>query len=780
MTQQLLDLNGAWNLAYGPQQPGASHPYPPDGFAVIPATVPGNVELDLMAAGVLPDLTVGNNIYLLRGYEGYEWWYWREFIVPPVAEGQSSVLVFEGLDCIGDVWLDDAHIGHTDNMLIAHSFDITRYLSESKTASHRLTVRISSAVLAGRTALIDPLCSAFSTNWESLTVRKAPHMYGWDIMPRLVSAGLWRSVHVDVLPATHFRSVYFATMSVDNTKGSAVVLVDWDFVTDLINTDHLTIRLNIAGTQHECAALGTHGRMKVELDNVDYWYPRGYGQPHLYTAELALCDSSGNVLDKHYERIGIRIVELRRTDITLPDAPGEFVFIVNGEKVFVKGTNWVPLDALHSRDVTHLPQAMQMLSDLNCNMVRCWGGNVYEDHAFFTACDELGIMVWQDFALACAIYPQTDAFADQIGAEAESVIQKLRNHPSLVLWAGNNEIDEAYAWSGAGIDPNTDRLSRHVLPVIARRCDPFRPYIPSSPYRSPQFVKTQQEIEKTGQAINCQPEQHLWGPRNDFKSDFYTGSIAHFASEIGYHGCPDRRSMEQFIEPEYLWSWQNNEQWLTHATRPHPAMQDWNYRIELMAKQISVLFDKVPDNIDDFVLASQISQAEAKKFFIEWFRQAKWRRTGILWWNLRDGWAIISDAVVDYYGRKKLAYEYIKRSQSPLCALCWEPVNGKYPVRVVNDTLKDLDAHITVHDLESRKLLMEQTVHVERNGSDIVGYVEAVDIKGMFDVNLITKDMPMRNHYLYGERPYDLSRYRYWLSLLEIPEDVGPVRHSHT
>jgi beta-mannosidase len=773
-----INLNGSWQLTYGPQQQHYDHATPPVSWPTIPAQVPGNVELDLVAAGVMPDLTIGNNVYLLRQYESYEWWYSRQFEKPVVSPGQRVNLVFEGLDCVADVWLNAIYLGHAANMLVPQQFDITEVLQNaSDDPVCTLTVRIHSAVLEGRKLSPEPLNSAFSTNWESISVRKAPHMYGWDIMPRVVTAGLWRDVVLEIQEPTRWQSVYWATLEDDPSQRTATIQVDWNFTTERANVDNLLVRVQVGAFAHVYPVMGTRGRARIALEDVNLWWPRGYGDPALYDAQLELIDSQGKVVDTTKSRVGIRTIVLKYTDVTTPDHPGEFLFIVNGQKVFVKGTNWVPLDAFHSRDVQHLLPAMQMIEDLNCNMIRCWGGNVYEDHAFFSACDDLGVMVWQDFAMACAIYPQTEGFAAVIRHEAEAIVLRLRNHPSLALWAGNNEIDEAYAWAGLGIDPNTDLLSRKVLPDIVRRLDPFRTYLPSSPYRSPEFVRAQRESVGSAQSDIEQPEQHLWGPRNDFKGPYYTKSLAHFASEIGYHGCPDRRSLEQFLEPGHVWPWQNNDQWLTHATRPLPVMTDFNYRIELMGKQISVLFDHVPDDLDDYVLASQISQAEAKKFFVEWFRQGKWRRTGLLWWNLRDGWPIISDAIVDYYGRKKLAYEYIKRVQSAVCVICCEPSNDLHAIIAVNDSLAPANGHVRIMDADSGQLLLDSDFAVQANGYAKIGSVVQSFRKRMWLIDFIINDTPMRNHYLCGPRPYGLSDYRRWMTKLAIPSDIGPTSY---
>lgn len=759
-------LNDQWTLTYGPQRDDLATPedLAQSGWSTVPATVPGNVELDLVAAGELEDPSVGNHIYALRPLETYQWWYRRAFASPVLAPGQRCELVFEGLDCLGTIWLNDVCIGTTGNMFIPHRFDVTSHLSDD--GDNDLVVRIDSAVLAARQHRYSAIEWALDGRWESLPVRKAAHMYGWDIMPRAVTAGLWRDVALNVVDATHLRDVYWATQAVDLDRRSAAVLVAWDFATPRHNVDDLRVRVTLrrqgrVAHRAEYPVFGTHDRKRFAVEDADLWWPRGYGEPALYAASVELLDADGTVLNAHHCRIGLRTAELHRTPVTTDEAPGEFVFVVNGEKIFVKGTNWVPLDAFHSRDTQHLEAAVEMLADLNCNMVRCWGGNVYEDHAFFDLCDENGIMVWQDFALGCALYPQDDAFCATLHVEAEAIVRRLRNHASLVLWAGNNENDAAFGWHGLDhIDPNSDRLSRQILPEVVRQNDLTRPYLPSSPYHSPEFFARGGDM----------PETHLWGPRGYFKHTFYTSSPAHFVSEIGYHGCPHRESLEQMLDPEFLWPWQNNEQWQTKAVRMFRDSHIHDHRIPLMANQIEYLFGEVPDNLDDFILASQITQAEAKKFFIERWRQGKWRRTGILWWNLRDGWPIISDAVVDYYNRKKLAYDYIKRVQTDVCVICGEAVDERHTLFVVNDTRDAATGCVTVKNADTDTTLIEADFSVAANGKAIVDHLDVSEFSEMWLIEWQLADgICGYNHYLCGPAPVLLEDYRRWLSKLKLP-----------
>jgi beta-mannosidase len=783
-TTETVDLNGQWRLRYGAQTaeaPTCPAELEASDWPEIDATVPGNVELDLLAAGVIDDPEVGQNCYRLRKYETFDWWYRRTFTAPADAAGRKAELVFEGLDCMATVWLNGEEVGWADNMLVAHRFDVNGAL---RPGPNELVVHLESALLEGRRHVPDAYEHAMGVNWESLSVRKAPHMYGWDIMPRLVSAGIWRGVRLELPAAMRIGTVYWATLAADPAARTARLLVDWEIDTERLDLDPLRVRVSMrrcgGGREvhvSEHAVFGTHGRAALNLKDVDLWWPRGAGEPALHDIAIELLEADGTVVDRRTGRVGLRTIELVRTDITTPERPGEFVFVVNGVKIFVKGTNWVPLDALHSRDRHRVAGAVELVAQLNCNMVRCWGGNVYEDHDFFDLCDERGIMVWQDFAMACAIYPQTDSFAHTICREGEAVVRKLRNHASLALWSGNNEIDECFEWAGTRQDPNTDRLSRQVLADVVRRLDPTRPYLPSSPYYSPEFVRR-------GCQRQFKPEDHLWGPRDDFKGPFYLGSQAHFVSEIGYHGCPGRRSLERMMGGPVPWPAEGDELWRAKAVCPHPNHHDYDYRIALMGKQVAVLFGRVPDGLDDFTLASQIVQAEAMKFFLDRWRSGKWRRTGMLWWNVLDGWPVISDAVVDFYGRRKLAYEYLRRQQADVCAILREagegaPGGARQPGRhelvVVNDTLAPASGQVRIRHADSGAELLAAPFAVEANGLVTVGTVPASPIPAMWLIDWTLSDgRPGRSHYLAGPKPMELADYKRWLTKLDVPEEVGP------
>ena len=758
-----ISLNGAWKLFYFPQ--GKYSISRPDqlktqGLTSIEASVPGEVALDLSRKGELPaDLFFAENITKLRPYELYEWWYQREFPTPSGITGRQVELRFHGVDCLGTYWLNGKELGETSNALIEHSFDVTGKLNLA--GPNVLTVRLRSPIVEAAGKQYDPAytIAAGRTNQEAVWIRRPAHSYGWDIMPRAVSAGLWRPVELIVHSTHEITDMYFTTISVQ--PGRARLSISYELATDLALLPQL--RLKVQGRCGENTFSYVHkvefpaGRFPVDVANPKLWWPRGYGDANLYQVTTQLLQND-KVLASREDTVGIRKVELIRTETTSSEKPGQFLFKVNGVPILVKGSNWVPADAFHSRDAGRYERILALFIDLGCNFLRSWGGNVYEDDAFFDICDRNGIMVWQDFSMACAIYPQTPEFLEVMRQEAISVVRKLRNHPSLALWSGDNEVDQFYF--SAHLDPAHNRITREVLPQVVFQCDPYRPYLPSSPYMSPEVIAAGN--------LKLMPEDHLWGPRDYFKSPFYTEHTAHFVSEIGYHGCPSLSSIKRFIDDQHLWPAQDNEQWVLHST----DMTGSPHRIELMANQVQELFGAVPSDIKDFILASQISQAEAKKFFVEMTRLSKWRSTGVIWWNVMDGWPQFSDAIVDYFFNKKLAYYYLRRVQEPVCVLVDEPKAWRCRVVVGNDSRDDASGHYRVWDADSGETLLEGDYSAKGNENLEVGAIPVFHSgKRLFLMEWTANGKKYANHYLQGMPPFSLSQYKSWLGKIAALEN---------
>lgn len=774
----MTSLNkGNWTLYFGQQDEHA--PNSPDelkksNFQKIPAQVPGNVEIDLQNAGIIENPETGNNVYKLRNYETCQWWYHRKFKQPKIPVGHQVNLRFEGIDCIADIWLNNKKIGRIENMFVEYDFDVTELLEKE----NELYVCIHSPILEGRKYQREFWGVRYDAlGGESVNIRKAAHAYGWDILPRLVSAGIWKDVKLEVIPPTHFKAVYWVTKSVNLEDRTASLYVDWEFATERLNVDDLILKIKISNKNkivfdQSFNIYSTVFRNRInDLKNIDFWWPRGYGDASLYDAVLQISDSSGKIISENKQQIGIRTAELINTDANTKEQPGEFVFKINGEKIFVKGTNWVALDALHSRDKMHIKPCIGMLVDLNCNMIRMWGGNVYEQDEFYDLCDKHGIMVWHDFMMGCTMYPQDENFLKKIDEETAKAISRIRHHPSLVLWAGNNENDVSLEWENdqPHIDPNTDIISRQLLPAMVRRLDPKTPYLPSSPYISSEAFRL------AGNRIDQDyaPEQHLWGPRGYYKAPYYTNNIAKFVSEIGYHGCPNRESLEKMFDKKFVYPWTNkkdfkwNDQWQTKAVRSHPYATETIKRNDLMTNQIKCVFTKVPTDLDQFIVASQIIQAEAKKYFIEFWRMNKGERNGILWWNLRDGWPVISDAIVDYYYSKKLAYHYIKRVQTDVCIMIGDAQEKGHPVVIVNDTLKEVEGHFSIKDLDTKKILINKKFQIGKNGKLREGFLPKTTAPKLWLIEWSVGNKKYTNHYFAFQPQVDLKVYLNWLPKLK-------------
>ena len=739
-----ISLDGEWNLYFFEQNSTSVYKEK----SCVKARVPGNAELDLIRCGLLPEnIYKGMNIKKIEEYENYEWWYERDFEMPKEDAEKEIILRFSGVDCLAEYWLNDEKIGESDNMFIPIEFEIGNKLKFG--AKNTVTVRLRSVMLEAyndETPMYS-LATGWDLNFESVGIRKAAHSFGWDIMPRALTVGLWRSVDICVKDKYEFNQLFCFCKSFSENNVCLRVCYDLKMPPSTENC-----YIEVIGRCGD-SEFGKSGKMRfkagileIDVENPKLWWPYGYGEPNLYELTVCVFKNKTKLAEKKIN-IGIRDIRLERTQIT-DGINGKFCFYINNIPIMCKGSNWVPMDVFHGKDSERYEKALELVKDIGCNILRCWGGNVYEDEKFFDFCDKNGIMIWQDFAMGCHSYPQDEKFLNKIRKEAECVVKRLRNHPCVILWSGDNECDTMIC----GIsDPNKNKITREVLPAVIYANDVKRPYLESSPYVSPKF------IEMKGDAF--MPEDHLWGARDYYKSNFYVNSKTHFVSETGYHGCPSKQSIEKFIDKEYLWPIENNEQWNLHSSdqRNNPS------RVQLMANQIKQIFGYIPNNLDDFIYASQVSQAEAKKFFIENVRVNRKTKSGIIWWNLLDGWPQISDAVVDYYYEKKLAYDYIKRSQQPFAIMCGELSNWKVPVVAVNDTLLKVVGKYRVTDAETGKEYLNGEFFIKENSSLTLGEIPLYySDKGMLIIKWFINGKHYVNHYLYGMPPFNDKDYKRW------------------
>ena len=771
-----VSLDGNWRLDYFPQpNDGAVRTLPLAaalGAKTVKATVPGNCELDLVNAGLLPPMEVGLNVLKLRPYEAYQWLYTKTFEAPAVdvKAGCRATLVFGGIDTLADVFLNGEKIGESANMLIEQRFDVTKKV---RPGANTVQVLLRPVLLDAQYATVGDMTSGAEPGADLIRYRKAAHMGGWDIFPRVLAQGLWRSVRFEVEDPVRLRECAWIVKDLNVRNRWAQFMFRSRVEAPFAVLDNARLRCTLSRNGAVRAAQETtlfsyHPVVQFGIGNVDLWWPHGFGEPALYDAVAEIVDRDGTVLARDARKVGIRRIELVRDDVYGPDRPGQFLFKVNDEPCYIRGSNWVPLDAFHGRDLQHLIPTLDMWKDLNCNMVRVWGGGVYEPDAFFDWCDANGMMVWQDFMTGCDVFPQDDAYARATREEILATVIRHRNHPSIALWSGNNENDEAFTWlvgPKLARDPNLDRVSRKTIPDVLFEYDLTRPYLPSSPYRSPDVV-----------AGRAKPsELHLWGARAAYKVPYYTNSPAWFASEMGYHGCPNLASLKKMMTPGCVSPWTEitnggadprrdfhwNDEWQLKACNAGlaPGVLRHGTRNSLMTNQAKILFGAVARDVEGFVEQSQTVQAEAMKTFCELFRSRKFTRfNGLIWWNVRDGWPIISDAVVDYYGGKKKAYFALKNAQKDQI-VC---VVDDRTAWAVNDARRAVKGRATFTDKATGKVFLEKEFEIPANGKLALGTVPFSG-QGVVLIEATLDGKPFRNHFLYGEPPFKWADVQAWL-----------------
>lgn len=744
-----------WSLSFTHPGTGTKH--------CIPAAVPGNAAVDMMNAGIIPDLYVGSNTLRAQEWERTDFIYSCEFEAPAVAQGERLELMFEGIDTAADISVNGALAASVENMFIPHALDITDAVRSGKNI---LTVHIKNVIdfAAARMKEWGTTSLEMGHFWDKtpLYVRKAQHMFGWDIAPRILIGGIWRPVYFRVKSREEIipEEFYIGTRSVDASHSRAEIEISFGCsVAPGIAMGRYEVE--VAGVSGESTftmrtrLLSPFGKWYASVPSPKLWWPAGYGEQDLYDVTVRLL-RDGETVDTWKTRTGLRMLHLDFHCDTENTAKNRFSFLCNGVPIAVRGSNWVPADALHASDEERIPKMLAMFRDTHCTIVRVWGGSVYESETFYRLCDEYGILVWQDFMLGCAMYPQHEKFRRIIEDEASCIIKKLRHHPSIALWAGDNEIDQ-FLFGRYGVPtvlPSDNIISRRVLKEAVAQYDHYRSYLASSPFIPDELYLTKRMYDT--------PEQHLWGPRGYFKADFYAKNTAVFASEIGYHGMPAKKSMERFLSKDKVWGSYNNDEWIVHAANfvdtENSPMGKRNY---LMRDQVRHLFgDSVDmDNIDDYILASQITQAEAKKYFIEHFRSRKpplgsargtnvqriCGKTGIIWWNMIDCWPQFSDAVVDYYYEKKLAYDYIKRAQEPVCLMVRED-GAKREIVAVNDTLKKVAGAWKITDAAGNAAVFGDFT-IDANGSAALGDVP--NVNGFLLIEWTIDGKAYANHYMH-------------------------------
>lgn len=732
-----LSLNGEWRLYMSEQPRNVSRERELADIAPLTALIPESLEATLERLGILPELYFGENALKAVKYERHHLWYAREFDY--TAKEGVPTICFEGIDTVAEVFLNGVKLGDADNAFIPHEFEVPAV----KEGKNELLVHIiPSAVIeeAGERAW---KYSIPNYPVGTAPLRKPAFNHGWDIFPRLMCGAIWKGVYLEHKTPKLINDIYFHTKELVWEK--AVICADYDAV----EGGELKITGVCDGRTFTKTVPAGKGSAEIEVFKPKLWAPKGMGKPNLYNVSIEYI-RGGETVERREMKLGIRKFELKRTSVTDAQGNGDFTFYVNGSRMYCLGMNHVPVDGVLSRNAERLPKALALLDDIGCNSVRVWGGGIYEADEFYDFCDEHGVAVWQDFMMACAVYPNTDEFCANLRREAEYQVHRLRNHPCIMLWAGDNECDSVRTeWFPEQLDPESNRATREIIPEVLARLDPYTPYIPSSPYYDAECVEK-------GTALS--PEKHLWGPRNYWASDYISGTNAHFVSEVGFYGLPSADELRRFISAASLED-RYSDEWKLHSAG---MSEDFDVFAALTEKQAESVFGTHLEKLEDYSFASQVFQAEAYKALIEQFLAQKWRRSGIMLWNLLNGWRQIDNALADYDFNKKIAYGVVKNLFLPLTVF----IDADGILRVINNTENESYAEYKVTDIASGRVVTEGAIAVGFNSNTKVCVPEPPKEPG--DIYLVewscrssglTDGCSGRSHYISGKPPYYIEKY---------------------
>ncbi|MGC0374045.1 glycoside hydrolase family 2 protein [Streptomyces sp. SAI-229] len=618
--RQVTPLTEGWTLRH------------PDGTGdALPASVPGCVHTDLLVAGLIPDPFLGQSETEVAWVGRREWTYETELTAGAGAHERTD-LVFDGLDTVAEVLLDGRTLGRTRNMHRSYRFDVTGL-------SGRLTVRFASAYAEAEAVrgAVGERPGAYAEPYQY--VRKMACSFGWDWGPTLVTAGIWRPVRLEHWSTARIARVR-PLVTVEGGVGQVELAVD---VERSRGGAPLTVEAGVGGVRARAELDGTRGTVRLRVPDVRLWWPRGYGEQPLYDVELTLLHGE-EALDSWRRRIGFRTVGL---DTSADEHGTGFTLVVNGERLFARGVNWIPDDVLPSRITRErYRRRLEQAAGAGVDLVRVWGGGIYESEDFYDACDELGLLVWQDFPFACAAYPEEQPLRGEVEAEARENVVRLMPHPSLVLWNGNNENLWGFRdwdWEpGLAGDSWGEGYYLGVLPRVVAESDPTRPYTAGSPWSGSWRHHPNDPAHGT---------HHSWEVWNRADYADYRRHVPRFVAEFGWQAPPSYATLRRALPGEEL---APDSPGMLH----HQKADDGNGKLE---RGLARHFAVPEGDFDRWHYLTQVNQARAIAAGIEHWRSHWPVCAGTVVWQLNDCWPVTSWAAIDGDGREKPLYHELRR-----------------------------------------------------------------------------------------------------------------------
>ena len=633
-----ISLNGAWTLEI-----------PASAFGAVPAAVPGSVYHDLLTAGCIEDpFWRDNETEALKLMEN-DFVYSRRFEVGADLLGCESVILrCEGLDTLAEIRVNGALAGTAENMHRIWEYNVKSLLREGE---NDISVRFASPTKYIREAYALSRADGSSDAMVGFPLlRKAHCMFGWDWGPRLPDAGIWRPISLLGIDTARIRDVLILQ---DHSRAPDAVALTVRTNLEHVGAGETAVRVRVTGPGGETfEACGEEA--VIDIPEPKLWWPAGFGDQPLYTVTVTL-EKDGAELDSSEKRIGLRTMTVTRKK----DEWGEsFSHCVNGVDIFAMGADYIPEDNLLPR--VNPERTRKLLTDAraaNMNCVRVWGGGYYPEDAFYDICDELGLLVWQDFMFACAVYNLTDEFEANITAEFVDNVRRLRHHPSLALWCGNNEMEQFVA-QGEWVSSKRQaadyiKMYEYVIPKVLKTEDPQAFYWPASPSSGGSFDEPQDPNRG---------DVHYWDVWHGLKPfTDYRNYLFRYVSEFGFQSFPCMETIESFTLPE-------DRNLFSYVMEKHQRNASANGRIVFYLSQMYLY----PREMSELVYASQLLQAQAMQYGVEHWRRHRGHCMGAVIWQLNDCWPVASWASIDYFGRWKALHYYAKRFFAPVLISCHE------------------------------------------------------------------------------------------------------------
>ncbi len=638
------------------------------------AKVPGTIHTDLLRNKIIDDPFYSDNELKLQWISDLNWVYENHFDLPDGFDTRNPVyLVFEGLDTVTDIFLNNHLIGSTKNMFRGYRFDISSVVKKKKNI---LAINFTSPVGYAKDEEEKHGKLPVELRSERVFIRKAQYSFGWDWGPTFITSGIWKNVRLENVQSAAIENINFETLGIRDNFAALRVSTT---LNQAAGKKH-AIRIELldgdkpvhVAMVHADAAKTLNHHFKLTAPKL--WYPNGSGEPHLYALTVTLLEN-GEVLSRKEKKVGIRTIELQRKD----DSGHTFRFIVNGKPVFMQGVNWIPCHSF-------LPEAgretyerlLKLACDANMNMARVWGGGTYEQDMFYDLCDEMGIMVWQDFMFACAAYPEHKEFKSEVEAEVRENVIRLRSHPCLAIWCGNNENEWIWTmkYGNDYRDMPGHTLFAKLIPSIVAVLDPLRPYHVSSPFGPGSDPNSMESGNRH--------QWNIWSAWIDYSQ--VKDDHSRFVTEFGFQGPANRNTLEKAL-PKSEWSIQSK------------GFEFHNKQIEGNERIIRFLAAHLPlrTSWKDFLYLAQLNQGFALQTCLEHWRMHSPETNGAIIWQINDCWPVSSWALVDSALQPKLAYHLVKNTFAP-AALSFKKEQDGYSVVCINNAnaLKKVTIDVSV------------------------------------------------------------------------------------